>query len=174
MKTLPCGRGSQPSKPGWIGKRSRVIDPLKRRAILRYFSVPIQRVRHAVRVIAGLLANLAFCGISCACEGDVQQWSRDYLVLKTVHGHFDGGAWTADVDRWGGPKHLLMQCLAQAAQAQAVTKFVLLQWMGVPDEARTAGPTQTWVYHWRGRHDRLLFTLFNGKVTEAKWDLALE
>jgi hypothetical protein len=174
MTTLPCGRGSQPSKPGWIGKHPRVIDPAKRRAILRYFSVPRQRVRHGIRVIALVLANLIFCGISCACEGDVQQWSRDYLVLKTVRGHFDGGAWTPDVDRFGGPKHEMMQCLAQAARSQAVTKFVLLQWMGVPDEARVAGPTQYLVYHWRGRHDRLVFTLFNGKVSETKWDLALE
>ncbi len=141
-----------------------------------------------------LLAIAGFCGNSCACEGDVDRWSNEFKLLRSVHGHFDGGAWTASVDRWGGHKHQLMQCLAARAGATSVPTDRLKAWMGLPDtvqrcpspscdavtreiegtsDARSApgntARSQLWVYHWRGVHDRLVFTVERGKVTGARW-----
>jgi len=125
-----------------------------------------------IRVIAALLAMAGFCGISCACEGDASSWSARFLALKAVRGHFDGGPWMADVDRFGGAKHELMKCLSTRAVADHVDAVQLLRWMGHPDEMSVH--PQVWTYHWRGTHDRLAFTLHDGRVAKADWLLALE
>jgi len=131
-----------------------------------------------IRVIAALLALLAFCGNSCACEGDVQAWSARFIVLKTWRGHFDGGPWIAEVDRFNGEKHRLMQCLSDEAVARRIDAAQLLRWRGRPDD-ETSGhslvwDSPAWVYHWRGTHDQLAFTLQDGRVVRADWRLALE
>jgi hypothetical protein len=125
-----------------------------------------------IRVIAALLAVAGFCGNSGACEGDVQAWSARFLAMKAVHGHFDGGPWIADVDRFGGAKHELMQCLSAQAVAGRVDALQLLRWMGRPDETSVHPPV--WIYRWRGAHDRLALTLHDGHVVRADWLLALE
>ena len=149
-----------------------MIDLAERRAILRYFSVPRQGVHHLIRVIAALLALAGFCGNSCACDGDVSSWSARFLALKAVHGHFDGGPWTADVDRFGGAKHSLMQCLSSQAVETHADAAQLLRWMGQPEEM--SRHPQVWTYRWRGRHDQLAFTLDHGRVLRADWLLAGE
>jgi hypothetical protein len=125
-----------------------------------------------IRVIAALLAAAGFCSSSCACEGDVQAWSARFLALKTLHGHFDGGPWIAEVDRFGGAKHELMRCLSAQAVEGHVDATQLLRWMGRPDE--TSAHPAVWIYRWRGAHDRLAFTLRDGHVVQADWLLALE
>jgi hypothetical protein len=45
--------------------------------------------------------------------------------------------------------------------------------MGRPD-GETPGHPSAWVYHWRGMHDQLAFTLRDGRVMRADWRLALE
>ena len=149
------------------------------------------------RVIGGGLAICGLFGSSCvsaqACEGDVAQWSREFIALRAVRGHFDGGTWSAAVDGWGGRKHQLMQCLGAQAGRSTPTGEVLAQWLGEPDTRWTCpsrecnevarltesavplpGPSQLWVYRWRGEHDRLAFTLVDGRVRRVDWAFAHE
>jgi hypothetical protein len=138
-------------------------------------------------VIFVVLATAAFCGSAGACEGSVDDWSRSLSALRSVRGHFDGGAWTASVDQWNGAKHRTMQCLARHAVAQAATPAQLLEWMGPPDERvrcpseacsafapALQGPAEAWLYRWRANHDRLGFALVNGRVGRAQWFYAGE
>jgi hypothetical protein len=129
------------------------------------------------KVILWALAMAAACGNSRACEGDAAQWGRDYVALRQVHGHFDGGTWTADVDQWQGRKHRLMQCLAAEFSAPGATTAQLLARMGTPDTRQRCPAKrrcEQWAYHWRGTHDRLVFAVAAGRVKQVDWDLALE
>ena len=133
-------------------------------------------------VIFWLLAAAAFCSSASACPSRVEDCSRSFLSLRAVRGHFDGGPWTASVDRWGGERHQAMLCLAQQATTEAAAATQLTRWMGPPDErlrcpsiecavfSATAGETsEVWVYHWRGAHDRLGFVITAGRVSDAAW-----
>lgn len=133
-------------------------------------------------VIFWLLAATTFCSSASECPGRVDDWSKSFLSLRAVRGHFDGGPWTPSVDRWGGARHQAMQCLAQQASADAAAAVQLAQWMGPPDErlrcpsvdcavfSATAGDTsEVWVYRWRGAHDRLGFVITDGRVGAASW-----
>jgi hypothetical protein len=149
------------------------------------------------KVIYWVLAIAACCGNSRACEGDAAQWAKDFAALRAVRGHFDGGAWNADVDRWQGRKHRVMQCLAAGLSTPGTAIERVVERMGEPDarvgcpsaecegvarlmEARgdralAAGKTgQLWVYRWRGEHDRLVFSTIAGEVTDVTWAYALE
>jgi len=131
------------------------------------------------KVIFWVLAIAAACGNSRACEGDAAQWAREYAALRQVRGHFDGGPWTADVDRWQGRKHQVMQCLAAEFSTPGVTTERLLKRMGEPDSRESCreemgNGCERWAYHWRGVHDRLVFTVGGGKVHRLDWDYALE
>lgn len=149
------------------------------------------------RVIYWVLAIAACCGNSRACEGDAAQWAKEFAALRAVRGHFEGGAWNADVDRWQGRKHRVMQCLADGLSAPGTGVARVVELMGEPD-ARVGCPSaecegvarlmevhdgsarsvpaarQLWVYRWRGAHDRLVFTVMDGKVSGVGWALALE
>ena len=138
-------------------------------------------------VIFWLLAAACFCSSASACAGEVDDCSRSFLSLRAVRGHFDGGPWTASVDRWGGERHQSMQCLARQATTEAAAATQLGRWMGLPDErlrcpsgdcavfSATAGRgSEVWVYHWRGAHDRLGFVITEGRVSAATWSHAGE
>jgi len=133
-------------------------------------------------VIFWLLAAAAFCSSASACPSRVEDCSRSFLSLRAVRGHFDGGPWTASVDRWGGERHQAMLCLARHATTEAAAATQITQWMGPPDErlrcpsvdcavfSATAGDnTEVWVYRWRGAHDRLGFVVTTGRVSAASW-----
>lgn len=144
--------------------------------ILGDFSLFCEGSNEMNKVIYWVLAMAAACGNSRACEGDAAQWGREFVALRSVRGHFDGGAWTADVDRWQGRKHLLMQCLAAGLSAPGTPIERVVEWMGEPDSrvACDAGACTRWAYHWRGVHDRLVFSVERGKITGVAWDYALE
>lgn len=166
--------------------------------ILGDFSLLREGSNKMNKVIFWVLAMAACCGNSRACEGDDAQLAKEFAALRTVRGHFDGGNWTADVDRWQGRKHQLMQCLAAGLSAAAGTPVARVrERMGEPDarvecpsaacdgvvrlmEARGEGAPvvatarQLWVYQWRGNHDRLVFSVVGGKVSGVGWALALE
>lgn len=119
--------------------------------------------------------------------------ARTYRTLRQIRGHFDGGRWRDDVDRWQGRKHLAMQTLASELLRARASADVLRNTMGEPDavlqpglpaharaleqvqwlpQAAPPDPTQQvplWVYHWRGRHDQLVLVLARGGVVAAGW-----
>ena len=123
-----------------------------------------------------------------AAGGDLAaQWRQ----LRPLHGHFDGAAWNADVDRWQGRKHVLMQALAAQAMREQLSREALTQRMGAPDALWRAGDAahasameqarwqgtprgELMVYHWRGQHDRLLLAVDQGRVVATGWLMALE
>jgi len=149
------------------------------------------------RVIYWVLAIAACCGNSRACEGNAAQWAKEFAALRAVRGHFEGGVWNADVDRWQGRKHRVMQCLAADLSTAGTPVERVRERMGEPDarvgcpsaeceevarlmETRDGGARsvpsagQLWVYRWRGAHDRLVFSVMDGKVSDVGWALALE
>lgn len=148
-----------------------------------------------MRVLSWLVAAALFgAGELHACEGqDPAAWTRIHQELRSTKGHFSGGAWSPDVDAWGGAKHRVMQCLAGHATAQALRAAPLRRLMGAPDEvlrcpsaactealgkaegsAAAHAPGELWLYDWRGRHDRLLLVLSAGTVRGSGWLYARE
>jgi hypothetical protein len=165
--------------------------------ILGDFSLFCEGSNKMNKVIYWVLAMAACCGNSRACEGNEVQWAKEFAALRTVRGLFEGGSWAADVDRWQGRKHRLMQCLAAGLSTAGTPVERVVARMGEPDarvacpsaacdgvvrlmEARGEGErvmaegTQLWVYLWRGQHDRLVFTVLAGKVSDVAWAYALE
>jgi len=139
--------------------------------------------------MAAVLASAAAPG--CAQTATAADLSAQWQALRQQRGHFDGAPWNADVDRWQGRKHVLMQTLAAQALAEQLPRETLLQRMGQPDalwrpgdgEYAQATTQAQWqgaprgellVYHWRGTHDRLLFAVDGGRVVATAWLMALE
>lgn len=125
-------------------------------------------------------------------EGDLAQAFR---ALRPVRGHFEGGAWSDDVDRWQGRKHVLMQRLAERMLRERAAAAPLRQAMGEPDamlkpgqaaharaieqaqwQGAAAGAPPSggkaavlWLYRWRGTHDQLALALEHDRVVAAGW-----
>ncbi len=135
---------------------------------------------------------------SSSCAQSTLPWSLSaerFQALRRAQGHFNGGAWNAEVDAWNGAKHQAMKALAAQAVEGAVPEATLREWMGPPDEtvtcpsvrcdelaahltrdtgARPASPQGLSIYDWRGGHDRLVFFFAGGKVAAAGWWMAGE
>jgi hypothetical protein len=131
----------------------------------------------------------AFAACAQAAPDDTAALAREWRSLRAQRGHFDGGRWSDDLDRWQGRKHQLMQSLAQRARAAAWTPAQLRQWLGRPDaqwrgdapeHALTLQPMRwdgltppanalLFVYHWRGSRDRLIVALHGGRIVATGW-----
>lgn len=124
--------------------------------------------------------------------GDAAQTFR---ALRAVPGHFNGGVWNDDVDRWQGRKHVAMQRMAEQALRTRATAAQLQRSMGVPDAGLQPGnaaharaietaqwlatadgaprPTgntaKLWLYRWRGQRDQLVLALEHDRVVAAGW-----
>jgi hypothetical protein len=143
--------------------------------------------RRALTAAVVLVLSSAGCAQAQPGADLASQWQ----ALRPLRGHFDGAAWNADVDRWQGRKHVLMQALAAQALDEQLSREVLTQRMGAPDALWRAGQPahasaleqaqwrgtpggELFVYHWRGQHDRLLFALGNGRVVATGWLMVQE
>lgn len=143
-----------------------------------------------------LMAAAACCGACSLAAGPVPATSppdaglsRAFRTLRAVRGHFDGGAWNDDVDRWQGRKHVVMQALAARMLAVLASTARLRQQMGEPDSRWTppmaehtraieqaqwqgaAGgeAAMLWLYRWRGTHDQLVLAVENDRVAAVGW-----
>jgi hypothetical protein len=158
--------------------------PRLRSALVRAAALKQRRVLTAAVVFA--LSN-----VGCAQAQPGADLAAQWQALRSQRGHFDGAAWNADVDRWQGRKHLLMQALAAQAMSEQVSRELLTQRMGAPDalwrdgdaahasaieQARWQGTPrgELWVYRWRGEHDRLLFAIGEGRVVATGWLMVQE
>lgn len=124
---------------------------------------------------------------ACAADGG-GSLASEYRVLRAQRGHFSGGEWHADVDRFGGRKHEVMIALAKKLGDCTHTLADVVALMGPPDEVFRRGEAnfrdtygggdarvrEIAVYHWRGRHDFLYFTSDGVKVFGADWWFAYE
>lgn len=130
-----------------------------------------------------------------AADADLAQTFREFRALRAVRGHFEGGAWNNDVDRWQGRKHVLMQRLAEQLLRQQASAAQVRQAMGEPDALLTpgqaaharatqqaqwqgaalaapssgSGAAVLWLYRWRGTHDQLALALAHDRVAAAGW-----
>lgn len=123
---------------------------------------------------------------AATCDAALQ---RRWRVLRARRGHFEGGRWRDEVDRWDGEKHRTMKALAACALAGRADADQLRRSLGPPDETlepsnASRGPLQPgitwidpnaptggswWVYRWRGRHDLLLLAFDSGRVANTGW-----
>ncbi|KAJ3416997.1 hypothetical protein HDV05_007479 [Chytridiales sp. JEL 0842] len=131
----------------------------------------------------------------------ISAFAADFAVLRTIKGHFEGGEWNDDVDKYNGKKHLALIALGQYFGKPSTPLQTLAETMGSPDEVvpyteptadQMPGPilsanpsasllnTETVgdiyvIYYWRGRRDFLWF-LVDGeqKVVKSDWYLSYE
>ncbi|MES2818216.1 MAG: hypothetical protein V4812_04435 [Pseudomonadota bacterium] len=146
----------------------------------------------------GLLGSVLLAGL-CACtnaqplHADMASAvaSQAFHALRSTAGHFAGGVWNEDVDRWNGKKHRAMEALLEQVRQGDYQSSQLIGLMGQPDriwpessgqysqmlqQTQWQGVAQgeLWAYHWRGEHDQLLFALQQGRVTASGWLLSGE
>lgn len=136
----------------------------------------------AVLVLAMGLATPAMAAASVA------DLAVEFRLLRQQQGHFSGGAWNDDVDRWDGRKHRVMVALGEALGDGKHSRAEILAMMGEPDHVLKPGQRmfgiaydgndprvrELLVYQWRGMRDFLFFTSDGKRVFAADWWMALE
>ncbi|QLC73178.1 hypothetical protein LPB260_20730 [Pseudomonas sp. LPB0260] len=153
--------------------------------------------------LGSLLDKLAACGLAAlltACavaepapqlSTEAQRLAHKWQAMRAKPGHFTGGAWDDQVDKWQGAKHQLMQQLLDLAWTERYDASQLRTLFGAPDRVLAPaaaeyadGLRQTnwqgqpsgelWAYEWRGQHDQLLFAVDGEEVRAAGWWLLYE
>jgi hypothetical protein len=118
----------------------------------------------------------------------IEDIAAEFRNLRTIKGHFEGGTWNDDVDKWMGRKHQLMVQLGSRLGAGEYSKAQVIQWLGSPDltarqgddlfdlasslpkfEKPATGSYELLVYHWRGTHDFLYFTSQGETIINSGW-----
>jgi hypothetical protein len=124
----------------------------------------------------------------CAWSVDSEGIAAEFRGLRTGKGHFQGGTWNADVDKWMGRKHRIMIQLGSRLGSGDCAKAEIIQLLGLPDltaresdapfdlvkrlpafEKPTAGPCELLIYYWRGAHDFLYFTSQDETILNSGW-----
>jgi len=98
----------------------------------------------------------------------------EYRTLRKKKGHFNGGEWADDLDRWDGRMHSVMAQLGQNLGTPEHTESEITGLMGEPDSRPTVNGDTHLIYLWRGWHDYLYFICRNGRVKESRWYFAYE
>jgi len=149
-------------------------------------------------IFLALLFSPARSSEVCKEKGkDIARLAREFRELRLVGGHFSGGAWNDDTDRWGGKLHKVMTQLGELLGNPRYRKADICTLMGKPDKlvakdgseeslghyASIGSPytpsqrdakEEHLVYRWRGYHDYLYFVSYDSVIREAKWYFALE
>jgi hypothetical protein len=118
----------------------------------------------------------------------IEDVAAEFRGLRTVQGHFDGGDWNDDVDKWMGRKHQLMIQLGTHLGSGAYGKGKVVRLLGSPDrtaspgddlfdlvdslpefERPTTGPYEFLIYYWRGTHDFLYFISQGETILNSGW-----
>jgi hypothetical protein len=118
----------------------------------------------------------------------IQGVADEFRGLRAIKGHFEGGAWNDDLDKWMGRKHQLMIQLGERLGTGEYSRAEIVQWLALPDqiaregdeffnlvsslpafEKPTAGSQELLIYYWRGAHDFLYFTVRGETVANAGW-----
>ena len=118
----------------------------------------------------------------------LEQIAADFRRLRRVPGHFGGGKWNDDVDRWMGTKHRLMLELGTRLGHSKLSKSDVMQLLNPPDQIALKGdplyqeiithagynelldtPYEFLIFYWRGRHDFLYFIFQGGNIIGSNW-----
>lgn len=135
-----------------------------------------------MNLAAAMVLSVAAIAVSIADLG------AEFRLLRQQPGHFSGGAWNDDVDKWDGRKHRVMIALAKALGDGSHSNAEIVAVMGEPDavlkpgqymfglayDGRDPRVRELVVYEWRGMHDFLFFTSDGESVFGADWWMALE
>lgn len=118
-------------------------------------------------------------------RAELRARAAEFRTLHAIRGHFQGGEWRDDVDRWGGRKHEVMGWLGEALGTGRYRASEITFLLGAPDHVARAGDdvwhmarpsagTHLLVYYWRGHHDFLYFACKGERVLCCKWWMAGE
>lgn len=118
----------------------------------------------------------------------VEEIADEFKKIHRIKGHFDGGTWNDEVDKWMGPKHRLMIKLGLRLAGGKYEKSDIIKLLDQPDliagkgdhlfelivsqnryDPLTATSYEFLVYYWRGRHDFLFFTCQDGVIINSGW-----
>ena len=114
--------------------------------------------------------------------------AAEFRGLRTVKGHFEGGAWDDGLDKWMGRKHQLMIQLGSRLGTGEYSKAQIIQLLAPPDltaregddlfdlvsslpefEKPATGPYDLLIYYWRGSHDFLYFASRGQTIINSGW-----
>jgi hypothetical protein len=142
----------------------------------------------------GLATVLTACAIAeplPTLPVEAQLLAQQWQAMRARPGHFAGGEWDDQVDKWQGAKHQLMQQLFDLAWGDRYDVAQLRALLGAPDRVWTPAADEyanwlrmtewhgqpageLWAYEWRGQHDQLLFAVEGEQVRAAGWLLMYE
>jgi hypothetical protein len=122
---------------------------------------------------------------------NVEVLAVEYRNLRTIPGHFGGGIWNEDVDKWNGRKQQVMNQLGDCLGTGRYSKSDIIQLMGKSDRTSTPGDNfftliehtrqnkpkgdyEYLIYYWRGGHDFLYFTYQGETIIDSGWWMAWE
>jgi len=118
----------------------------------------------------------------------IKDVAAEFRNLRKTKGHFEGGTWDDDVDKWMGRKHQLMIQLGSHLGAGEHSEAEVIQLLGPPDliardgdeafnlvnslsdfEKPVTDPYEFLIYYWRGTHDFLYFTSQGETIINSGW-----
>lgn len=138
-------------------------------------------------ILAGCAGRPSAPGTPGATD-PLEDIAAEFRSLRTLKGHFEGGTWNDDLDKWMGRKHQLMIQLGSRLGAGEYSKAQVIQLLAPPDlvasegddlfdlvnslaefEKPSTGPYELLIYYWRGRHDFLYFTSQGETIVNSGW-----
>ncbi|MBT9583670.1 hypothetical protein IV102_09975 [bacterium] len=182
--TVAGGQDPNPDRDG-IPAMRRSADWLKKQGAVVVESIEVPDSGHGALHRSSQAMGRLLQHIFGSNASTLQELSREYQRLRTVKGHFQGGQWNDEVDRWAGRKHEVMSDLGDALGQAGTRESDIIRWMGPPDERATPG-SHSWasarpdqgdyllVYCWRGHHDFLYFLCSKERVLSSQWWMAGE
>jgi len=118
----------------------------------------------------------------------IKDVAAEFRDLRKTKGHFEGGTWNDDVDKWMGRKHQLMIQLGSHLGTGEYSEAEVIQLLGPPDliaregddsfdlinslpdfKKPATGPYKFLIYYWRGTHDFLYFTSQDETIINSGW-----
>lgn len=163
----------------------------------RAFTRHRQTLTVALLLLAGCASATATPTSSPAPQGcdlpaETRALAAEFVRLRTVQGHFQGGPWIADVDDWMGRKHQVMLELGARLVEAGCAPGQVADLLGPPDLVAGPGdeaydqvgrqpgfeePPNSYellIYYWRGARDFLYFISADGTMAGSGWWHAYE
>ena len=152
--------------------------------------------KRVVVLLASLLVYAAPASTGCIPvkkeEGfkniSTEKIAAAFRKIRKINGHFHGGEWNDDVDKWMGRKHQLMIELGVRLANNKYSKNDVFKLLGQPDQTVRKGDElfkrltgrpgagspaaeadELLVYYWRGTHDLLFFNSVNEWIVYSGW-----
>ncbi|MCI0471065.1 MAG: hypothetical protein L0Y73_05350 [Candidatus Aminicenantes bacterium] len=123
----------------------------------------------------------------------IEDLAADFRALRRIKGHFAGGDWNDEADKWLGRKHRIMIEIGSRLADGKHRESAIIALLGQPDHITRPhdelfelidkhpgygsfahGNHKFLVYYWRGRHDFLYFTCRENVVVNSGWRYAWE